>query len=151
LRCEGSVPARARQAHGQSFVGQPLVARIELLSSSKEECGHAVGEIADPSCTGKTTSNTKACWRARVTLERGTGDTAFLKVTSGHPSPSRTGCSSKKLVFSRVVAITHSCSIRRARLLPVGQFTAAFGHGAAAARNPSDGAAPPPAPRRASR
>ena len=68
----------------ESFVGQPLVARIELLSSSKEELDTLSARIADPSLYRQNNLQYQGVLsRTRVTLERGTGDTAFLKVTSG--------------------------------------------------------------------
>src|SRR5260221_2847171 len=70
----------------ESFVGQPLVARIELLSSSKDELDTLSAKIADPSLDRQNNLQYQGVLsRARVTLERGAGDTAFLKVTSGAP------------------------------------------------------------------
>jgi len=70
----------------ESFVGQPLVARIELLSSSKDELDTLSAKIADPSLYRQNNLQYQGVLsRTRVTLERGTGDTAFLKVTSGAP------------------------------------------------------------------
>ena len=70
----------------ESFVGQPLVARIELLSSSKDELDTLAAKIADPSLYRQNNLQYQAVLsRTRITLERGTGDTAFLKVTSGAP------------------------------------------------------------------
>ncbi len=69
-----------------SFVGQPLVARIELLSSSKEELDSLTARVADPSLYRQNNLLYQGVLsRTRVTLERGAGDTAFLKVTSGAP------------------------------------------------------------------
>jgi pilus assembly protein FimV len=73
-----------------SFVGQPLVARIELLSSSKEELDSLTARVADASLYRQNNLLYQGVLsRTRVTLEGGAGDaTAFLKVTSGAPSPS---------------------------------------------------------------
>ena len=70
----------------ESFVGQPLVARIELLASSKEELDSLTARVADPSLYRQNNLLYQGVLsRTRVTLERGAGDTAFLKVTSGAP------------------------------------------------------------------
>ncbi len=67
----------------ESYVGQPLVARIELLSTSKEELDTLSAKIADPSLYRQNNLQYQGVLsRARVALERGPGDTAFLKVTS---------------------------------------------------------------------
>ncbi|MEO8753954.1 MAG: FimV/HubP family polar landmark protein, partial [Casimicrobiaceae bacterium] len=68
----------------ESFVGQPLIARIELLSSSKDELDTLSAKIADPALYRQNNLQYQGVLsRARITLERGTGDTAYLKVTSG--------------------------------------------------------------------
>lgn len=70
----------------ESFVGQPLVARIELLSSSKDELDTLSARIADPALYRQNNLQYQGVLsRARITLERGTGDTAFLRVVSGAP------------------------------------------------------------------
>jgi len=69
-----------------SFVGQPLVARIELLSTSKDELDTLSARIADPSLYRQNNLQYQAVLaRARITLERGPNDTAFLRVTSSQP------------------------------------------------------------------
>ena len=71
---------------GRLIVGQPLVARIELLPSSKEELDTLSAKIADPSLYRQNNLQYQGVLsRTRITLERGPGDTAFLKVTSGTP------------------------------------------------------------------
>jgi pilus assembly protein FimV len=70
----------------ESFVGQPLVARIELLSSAKEELDTLAAKIADPSLYRQNNLQYQGVLsRTRITLERGTGDNAYLKVTSAAP------------------------------------------------------------------
>ncbi len=70
----------------ESYVGQPLVARIELLSPNKEDLDSLSAKIADPSLYRQNNLQYQGVLsRSRVTLERGPGDTAFLKVTSGTP------------------------------------------------------------------
>ena len=66
-----------------SFVGQPLVARIELLSSSKEELDTLSAKIADPNLYKQNNLQYQGVLsRTRVGLERGPGDTAYLKAGS---------------------------------------------------------------------
>jgi len=67
----------------ESYVGQPLVARIELLSPNKEELDSLSAKIADPSLYSQNNLQYQGVLsRARIALERGPGDTAYLKVTS---------------------------------------------------------------------
>ncbi len=70
----------------ESYVGQPLVARIELLASSKEELDSLSAKIADPSLYRQNNLQYQGVLaRTRVSLERGPNDTAYLKVTSATP------------------------------------------------------------------
>ncbi|MFO1398056.1 MAG: FimV/HubP family polar landmark protein [Burkholderiales bacterium] len=70
----------------ESYVGQPLVARIELLSTSKEELDTLSAKIADPSLYRQNNLTYQGVLsRARISLERGPGDTAYLRVTSSQP------------------------------------------------------------------
>jgi len=70
----------------ESYVGQPLVARIELLSTSKEELDTLSAKIADPSLYKQNNLTYQGVLsRARISLERGPGDTAYLRVTSSQP------------------------------------------------------------------
>jgi pilus assembly protein FimV len=70
----------------ESFVGQPLVARIELLSASKEELDTLSAKIADTNLYRQNNLTYQAVLaRTRITLERGPNDTAFLRVTSNVP------------------------------------------------------------------
>ena len=70
----------------ESFVGQPLVARIELLSATKEELDSLSAKIADTNLYRQNNLTYQAVLaRTRVTLERGPNDTAFLRVTSNAP------------------------------------------------------------------
>src|ERR1700751_4017332 len=69
-----------------SYVGQPLVARIELLSTSKEELDSLSARVADPNLYRQNNLKYQGVLsRARISLERGPNDTAFLKVTSSVP------------------------------------------------------------------
>lgn len=70
----------------ESYVGQPLSARIELLSASKEELDTLSARVADPSLYKQNNLQYQgALSRARVTLERGPGETMYLRVTSPAP------------------------------------------------------------------
>jgi len=70
----------------ESYVGQPLSARIELLSATKEELDTLSARVADPSLYRQNNLQYQgALSRARVTLERGPGDTLYLRVTSPTP------------------------------------------------------------------
>src|SRR5215218_7309340 len=70
----------------ESYVGQPLVARIELLSASKEELDTLSAKIADANLYRQNSLTYQAVLaRTRVSLERGPNDTAFLRVTSTAP------------------------------------------------------------------
>ncbi len=70
----------------ESYVGQPLAARIELLSTSKEELDTLSARVADASLYRQNNLTYQGVLsRARVTLERGPNDTAFLRVTSSAP------------------------------------------------------------------
>ena len=70
----------------ESYVGQPLSARIELLSASKEDLDTLSAKVADPSLYRQNNLTYQgALSRARVSLERGPGDTVFLRVTSPTP------------------------------------------------------------------
>ena len=70
----------------ESYVGQPLVARIELLASTKEELDTLSAKIADPTLYRQNNLQYQGVLsRTRVALERGPNDTAYLKVTSSTP------------------------------------------------------------------
>ena len=70
----------------ESYVGQPLAARIEILGSTKEELDSLSAKIADPSLYRQNNLQYQGVLaRTRVTLERGPNDTAYLKVTSTAP------------------------------------------------------------------
>src|SRR5690349_15966137 len=70
----------------ESYVGQPLSARIELLSASKEELDSLSARIADTNLYRQNNLTYQAVLgRTRVALERGPNDTAFLRVTSNVP------------------------------------------------------------------
>ena len=70
----------------ESYVGQPLVARIEVLGSTKEELDSLSAKIADPSLYRQNNLQYQGVLaRTRVSLERGPNDTAYLKVTSTTP------------------------------------------------------------------
>lgn len=70
----------------ESYVGQPLVARIELLSTSKEELDTLSAKIADAALYRQNNLQYQGVLsRARISLERGPGDTAYLRVTSSAP------------------------------------------------------------------
>ena len=70
----------------ESYVGQPLVARIELLSTSKEELDTLSARVADAALYRQNNLQYQGVLaRARVALERGPNDTAFLRVTSAVP------------------------------------------------------------------
>src|SRR4051812_27452062 len=67
----------------QSALGQPLVARIELTSASKEELDSLAAKIADPSLYRQNNLIYQGVLsRARVTLERAPSGQAFLTVTT---------------------------------------------------------------------
>ncbi len=69
-----------------SFVGQPLSARIELLPSSKEELDSVTAKVAEPSLYRQNNLQYQGVLgRTRIVLERGTGSTAYLKITSQQP------------------------------------------------------------------
>ncbi len=69
-----------------SYLGQPLSARIELLAATKEELDSLSAKVADPSLYQQNKLQYQGVLsRARVALERGPGDTAYLKVTSPTP------------------------------------------------------------------
>ena len=66
-----------------SYLGQPLSARIELLAASKDELDSLSAKIADPSLYRQNNLQFQGVLsRARISLERGPGDTAYLRVTS---------------------------------------------------------------------
>jgi pilus assembly protein FimV len=70
----------------ESYVGQPLVARIELLSATKEELDTLSAKIADTNLYRQNNLTYQAVLaRTRVALERGPNDTVFLRVTSNVP------------------------------------------------------------------
>jgi pilus assembly protein FimV len=70
----------------ESYVGQPLVARIELLSTSKEELDSLSARVADQTLYKQNNLQYQAVLsRSRVTVERGANDTAYLRVTSTAP------------------------------------------------------------------
>ena len=63
----------------ESYVGQPLVARIELLASTKEELDTLSAKIADPTLYRQNNLQYQGVLsRTRVSLERGPNDTAYL-------------------------------------------------------------------------
>ena len=67
----------------ESALGQPLSARIELLSATKEELDSLTAKVADPSLYRQNNLSYQGVLsRTRVSIERGAGDTAFLRVTS---------------------------------------------------------------------
>ena len=67
-------------------MGQPLSARIELLSASKEELDTLSARVADAALYRQNNLQYQgALSRARVTLERGPGDAMYLRVTSPAP------------------------------------------------------------------
>ncbi|MCC7326742.1 MAG: FimV family protein [Burkholderiales bacterium] len=67
----------------ESYVGQPLVARIELLSTSKEDLDSLTAKIADPTLYRQNNLQYQSVLaRARVAIERGPNDSVYLKVTS---------------------------------------------------------------------
>jgi len=67
----------------ESALGQPLSARIELLPSSKEELDSLSARVADPTLYRQNNLPYQAALsRARITLQRGPGETAYLRVTS---------------------------------------------------------------------
>ncbi len=69
-----------------SSLGQPLSARIELLPTSKEELDSVAAKVADPSLYRQNNLQYQGVLsRARITLERGPNNTAFLKITSPTP------------------------------------------------------------------
>ena len=66
-----------------SALGQPLSARIELLSATKEELDSLTAKVADPALYRQNNLAYQGVLsRTRVTIERGAGDTAYLRVTS---------------------------------------------------------------------
>jgi pilus assembly protein FimV len=67
----------------QSSIGQPLSAQIELSAATREELDSLTVRIADPSLyrQNKLAYNGVLA-RARVTVERGTGATPYLKVVT---------------------------------------------------------------------
>ncbi len=70
----------------ESYVGQPLSARIELLSATKEELDSLSARVADPSLYRQNNLQYQGSLaRARIALERGSGDTMYLRVTSPAP------------------------------------------------------------------
>ncbi|HTQ02139.1 MAG TPA: FimV/HubP family polar landmark protein [Casimicrobiaceae bacterium] len=70
----------------ESYVGQPLVARIELLTTSKEELDTLSARVADQTLYKQNSLQYQAVLsRSRVTVERGANDTAYLRVTSSTP------------------------------------------------------------------
>jgi pilus assembly protein FimV len=67
----------------ESYVGQPLVARIDLLSATKEELDTLSAKIADQSLYRQNNLTYQGVLaRTRVTVERGPNDTSYLRVTS---------------------------------------------------------------------
>jgi len=67
----------------ESALGQPLSARIELLSATKEELDSLTAKVADPSLYRQNNLSYQGVLsRTRVSIERGAGDTAYLRVTS---------------------------------------------------------------------
>jgi len=66
-----------------SALGQPLSARIELLSATKEELDSLTAKVADPALYRQNNLSYQGVLsRTRVSIERGAGDTAYLRVTS---------------------------------------------------------------------
>ncbi len=66
-----------------SALGQPLSARIELLSATREELDSLTAKVADPALYRQNNLSYQGVLsRTRVSIERGAGDTAFLRVTS---------------------------------------------------------------------
>lgn len=67
----------------ESALGQPLSARIELLPASKDELDSLSARVADPTLYRQNNLPYQAALaRARVTLQRGPGETAYLRVSS---------------------------------------------------------------------
>ena len=67
----------------ESALGQPLSARIELLPASKDELDSLSARVADPTLYRQNKLPYQAALsRARITLQRGPGETAYLQVTS---------------------------------------------------------------------
>ncbi len=67
----------------ESYVGQPLVARIDLLSATKEELDTLSAKIADQNLYRQNNLTYQGVLaRTRVTVERGPNDTSYLRVTS---------------------------------------------------------------------
>ncbi|MCC6195859.1 MAG: FimV family protein [Burkholderiales bacterium] len=69
-----------------SYVGQPLSARIELLSATKEELDSLSARIADAALYQQNNLQYQGVLaRSRVSIERGPNDTAYLRVVSTAP------------------------------------------------------------------
>ncbi|HEY5307948.1 MAG TPA: FimV/HubP family polar landmark protein, partial [Casimicrobiaceae bacterium] len=67
----------------ESALGQPLVARIELLPGSKEELDTLAAKVADPSLYRQNNLQYQSVLaRARIAVERSPNGDAYLKVTS---------------------------------------------------------------------
>jgi pilus assembly protein FimV len=69
-----------------SALGQPLSARIELLSATKDELDSLTAKVADSSLYRQNNLTYQGVLtRTRITVERGAGDVAYLRVTSPTP------------------------------------------------------------------
>ena len=67
----------------ESALGQPLSARIELLPASKDELDSLSAKVADATLYRQNNLPYQAALsRARITLQRGPGETAYLRITS---------------------------------------------------------------------
>lgn len=70
----------------QSSLGQPLVARIELTSASKEELDSLSAKVAEPALYRQNNLMYQGVLsRSRVALERSTSGQAYLTVTTQSP------------------------------------------------------------------
>jgi pilus assembly protein FimV len=69
-----------------SALGQPLSARIELLSATKDELDSLTAKVADSSLYRQNNLTYQGVLtRTRITVERGPGGVAYLRVTSPTP------------------------------------------------------------------
>jgi len=67
----------------ESALGQPLSARIELLSATKDELDSLTAKVADSALYRQNNlAYQGVLTRTRIAVERGPGDTAYLRVTS---------------------------------------------------------------------
>src|SRR5437867_11471384 len=67
----------------QSGLGQPLSARIELTAAQKDELDSVAARVAEPSVYRENNVHySPAVSRARVSVEQGANNTAYLRIST---------------------------------------------------------------------